>query len=84
MSTEGERLNLRDDEDLSPEEFRRRIETPFTPEERDETHRLIAWFMRRYPTPLARLRYIRRKYKEWTRKAVVSPRTKDPKTQGPR
>lgn len=36
----------------------------------------MAWFKRRYPTPLDRLRYSTRKYREWTktRGLLKSPR----------
>ena len=68
-----EPLSLRDLDDISVEEFRRRTEAPLTKEEIEETLALVAWFTRRYPTPLARLRYARRKYREWTRHAVAQP-----------
>lgn len=35
--------------------------------EGDEMRSLMAWFVRRYPTPLDRLRYSTRKHKEWSR-----------------
>ena len=55
------------EEELPVEEFLRRVRSPMTAEEAEETARLVAWFRRRYPTPLARLRYVRRKHREWTR-----------------
>ena len=33
----------------------------------------VAWFVRRYPTPLARLRYARRKYGEAMRTGGLGP-----------
>ncbi len=72
MTTDGEPLSLRHLDDISEEEFRRRTDAPLTSEEIDETAALVAWFTRRYPTPRARLRYVRRKYREWTRAARVA------------
>lgn len=47
---------------LSPDEVRAYLETPVSPEEQAEQDALIAWFIRRYPTPAARLAYGRK----WT------------------
>jgi len=55
------------DDVLPPEEFERRLaaalESARGPEG-EEMSVLIDWFLRRYPTPLERLRYARRKYEE--------------------
>jgi hypothetical protein len=55
------------DDVLPPEEFERRLaealESARGPEG-EEMAELIAWFRRRYPEPLERLRYARRKYEE--------------------
>jgi len=67
-------MALRDVDDLPAAEFLRRIESPLTDEEIEDTRQLVEWFLRRYPTPLARLRYVRRKYAEWTRHASVRHR----------
>ncbi len=52
---------------LPPDEFARREEDGrarlFGPEG-DEMRATLAWFVRRYPTPLARIAYIRRKTRE--------------------
>ena len=53
---------------LPVEEFQQRLATPLPPEEAAELEALIRWFLRRYPTPKARLAYARRKYAEWTRR----------------
>jgi hypothetical protein len=57
------------DDVLPPDEFERRLaealESARGPEG-DEMAELIAWFPRRYPRPLDRLRYARRKYEEAT------------------
>lgn len=55
------------DERLTSEEFERRLaralESLDGPEGED-MRQLVLWFQRRYPTPLARLRYARRKFEE--------------------
>jgi hypothetical protein len=45
---------------LPPEEFEAALATPSTPEEEEQRLELIRWFVRRYPTPAARLKYARR------------------------
>ena len=57
---------------LSPEEFQRRLALVLaSQDELEELGALIAWFSRRYPTARDRLRYMRRKYAEWTRKPIL-------------
>lgn len=55
------------DRRLSAEEFRALADAPMSAEELAEIRSLIAWFTRRYPTPAARLAYVRRKTAAWTR-----------------
>ena len=50
---------------LSAEEVSEALARPITDEERDEVRALVAWFRRRYPTPLERLAYARRAYRRW-------------------
>jgi hypothetical protein len=38
----------------------------------DEIAEYIAWFLRRYPTPLERLKYTRRKYQEAMRTQAMT------------
>lgn len=65
--------------EISPAEFEERVRLAVaeldTPE-LEEIRASIRWFQRRYPTPLDRLRYARRKYEEWakTRGVLVHPR----------
>jgi hypothetical protein len=65
--------------EISPVEFEERLRLALaeldTPE-LEELRGQIRWFRRRYPTPLDRLRYARRKYDEWTRTrgVLVDPR----------
>jgi hypothetical protein len=52
---------------LPPEEFARREaagEAALAGPEGEEMRAAIAWFVRRYPTPIARIAYIRRKTRE--------------------
>jgi hypothetical protein len=55
--------------ELSDEEARAYLAHPITPEEREEVLALVRWFMTRYPTPAARLSYVRRAYARWARAA---------------
>jgi hypothetical protein len=57
---------------LSREEFEAALQIPISETERAEMNALIDWFTRRYPTPLARLEYVRRAYARWTRKGSDS------------
>ena len=65
--------------EISPAEFEERVRLAVseldTPQ-LDEIRAHIRWFQRRYPTPLERLRYARRKYDEWskTRGILGNPR----------
>jgi hypothetical protein len=55
------------DDPLPPDEFERRLEEALKSAhgpEGDEMRELVGWFLRRYPAPLDRLRYARRKYEE--------------------
>jgi hypothetical protein len=58
------------EEELSPEEFKRRVAASFADldaGELENIEQLFRWFTRRYPTAKERLAYARRKYSEWTR-----------------
>ncbi len=63
------------DDELTPDEFRRRSGAPMSDDERAAMAELIRWFSRRYATPKARLDYARRKYAEWTRHRGTRPLT---------
>jgi hypothetical protein len=55
------------DEPLSAAEFEQRLAEALAAldgREGDEMRELVLWFLRRYPTPLDRLRYARRKQEE--------------------
>jgi hypothetical protein len=51
---------------LSRGEYEALAAVPIDEDERLEKLALIEWFTRRYPTPLARLAYIRRAHATWT------------------
>ena len=55
------------DRRLSPDEAQAYLEAPITDAEREDLQALVAWFTRRYPTPLERLAYARRAYPRWQR-----------------
>lgn len=55
------------DRPVSADEIRRALQRPIDSEERDETLALVRWFTSRYPTPEARLAYLRQAYARWTR-----------------
>jgi hypothetical protein len=51
---------------VSADELRATLDRPIGRDERDEILALVKWFRRRYPTPLARLAYVRQAYRRWT------------------
>jgi len=51
--------------ELPREEAERWVNAPWAEGEREEVLSLVAWFCRRYPTPLERLAYVRRAYARW-------------------
>ena len=53
------------DRALTASEAREYTEAPISAEQRDEVLALVAWFRRRYPTPLERLAYVRRACARW-------------------
>jgi hypothetical protein len=52
--------------EVSLDEAEQYLSAPVTEDERRELLALVAWFCRRYPTPLDRLHYVRTAYKRWT------------------
>jgi len=50
---------------LSAAEFNAYVDAPMSDFEREEIDANIAWFTRRYPTPEARLAWLRRTYAMW-------------------
>jgi hypothetical protein len=60
-------LEAREERMLSSAEFAARIAAPWTDVEREDFAALVAWFNRRYPTPLERLRATRHLAAQWQR-----------------
>jgi hypothetical protein len=60
---------------LSPDELRAALSVPITRAERENAEQLIAWFIRRYSTPIERLAYVRQAYARWaaTSDAITVP-----------
>lgn len=52
---------------LSPEEFAARVAAPWSEYEREDFDALVAWFNRRYPTPIERLQATRHLMAQWQR-----------------
>ena len=57
---------------LSLEEVAAALAVPISAEERAGVLELIEWFGRRYPTPAARLAYVRRAYRRWRPRPLPS------------
>ena len=53
---------------LTPDAFEELVAAPWGDGEREDLREHIAWFLRRCPTPLDRLRWSRRRYLQWTRR----------------
>lgn len=67
MTTPREMADAVYEKPLSAEEFERRLaaaRAELAGPEGDELRAYVVWFMKRYPHPLDRLRYARRKYRE--------------------
>jgi len=60
---------------LSREEFDAYVNAPMSDDERTEIRSLIAWFCKRYPTPLERLRAARRFYRRAQTRMPPAPPT---------
>ena len=50
---------------VSTDEMRRELARPIPAEERDDVLALVRWFTTRYPSPEARLAYVRAAYARW-------------------
>jgi hypothetical protein len=49
------------------------LEAPVTEDERAGVLALVEWFVRRYPTPIERLAYMKRAHARWRRAAAHAP-----------
>ncbi len=52
---------------LSAAEAQEYLDARMSDVEREQLLELVAWFQRRYPSPLQRLAYVRRAYARWQR-----------------
>jgi len=66
-----DRLAAEVNREMTAEQARAYVDRPITADERDAVLSLVRWFRRRYPTPDARLAYVRRAYARWTRSAAA-------------
>ena len=57
---------------LSPVEAQEYLDAPVSDAEREQLQELVAWFTRRYPSPLERLAYVRRAYARWQRSSGLA------------
>jgi hypothetical protein len=55
---------------MTSEAFEELVAMPWAEGEREDLRDHIAWFMRRYPSPLERLRWVRRHYQQWSRRPI--------------
>ena len=63
------RVKALSERQLTPEEWTAYVNQPVTADEERDMRELLAWFARRYPTSADRLRYARRAYQRWSRRA---------------
>jgi len=54
---------------ITAAELRRELARPIGESEREEVLSLVRWFTSRYPSPEARLAYVRRAYARWRPKS---------------
>jgi hypothetical protein len=59
------RLALVTSRTLTEDEAREWLDSPIGDAEREQVLELVRWFTRRYPTPAARLAYVRQAYRRW-------------------
>jgi hypothetical protein len=57
--------NSESERSLSAEDVRTYLAAPVSDVEREDVLALVEWFCRRYPTPLARLEYVRNACARW-------------------
>jgi hypothetical protein len=50
---------------VTPDELRRALTREIPDDEREDVQALIRWFTTRYPSPEARLAYVRQAYARW-------------------
>jgi hypothetical protein len=58
---------------VTREELREALEGPISVAEREQLTSLCRWFLARYPSPEARLAYVRQAYARWAGAAGMPP-----------
>jgi hypothetical protein len=72
-----------DERELTPAEFDRQVQRALSDDEEiQQRAALVAWFMRRYPTPRERLAYARRKYRQLVESPLQVTVDGDPRRGG--
>jgi hypothetical protein len=64
----GDHLSDLTERTLTVAEAEAYLSAPISEDERQHTLQLVEWFLRRYPTPIERLRYVTRAYRRWQRR----------------
>lgn len=62
-----ERIAAAIDRNVTADEIQDALVGEIPPSEREDVEALVRWFMTRYPTPEARLRYVRQAHARWRR-----------------
>jgi len=69
-----DRIRAMSERQLSAEEFEAYLEGTRSADERRDMQEQIAWFLRRYPDPVDRLRWARKTYEAWMKTAPPGSR----------
>ncbi len=62
-----ERIAAAIDRAVTPEEIGHALARDIPASEREDVEALVRWFTKRYPTPAARLQYVRQAHARWCR-----------------
>lgn len=81
MSDDPDHLLALQNRRLSSAEAQAYLDAPASDTEREQLQELVAWFQRRYPSPLERLAYVRRAYARWQRTRGLASDVTGPSTE---
>jgi hypothetical protein len=81
MNDDTDQLLALQNRRLSPAEAQAYLDAPASDTEREQLQELVAWFQRRYPSPLERLAYVRRAYARWQRTRGLASDGPGPSTE---
>ena len=81
MSADRDNLLALQNRRLSPVEAQEYLDAPISDAEREQLQDLVAWFTRRYPSPLERLAYVRRAYARWQRTRGLASERGSPRAE---